>query len=270
MGDELNMHQHTLNPSDVNRFALQDAQYAFPYHYLPHFGPDGTPMRSRALSWGFEYLCYQQHLAALVRALAPRSLLEVGCGDGRFIGMFQDVPQRMGVDLSVSAIRHAKAFHADVDFRCMSAASLQQNFDVVVAIEVLEHIPDGEVGGFIRTLAERTYPGGHVLLSVPTTAVPTLPKHYRHYDEALLRQHIRDSGAPLQVLNLEHIYAPPTWLNVALRYTCNRFLVLDLRPLNRCIWNYIWRKARFAPLGRGRHLVATLLRTEAGIEMTGS
>jgi len=247
----------------VDRFNLQDGQYAFPYHYLPHFGARGVPMRSRFMSWGFEYLCYQQHVAELVRKLAPRSLLEVGAGDGRFVGMLGEVESRVGIDLSASAIRFAQAFYPAVEFHCMATAQLERQFDVVVAIEVLEHVPDAEVGGFLRDVATRTRPGGHVLLTVPSNAVPVHPKHYRHYDEAMLRSQIRDSGAALEVLSIEHVYAPPGWLDFVLRYTCNTFVVFELRPLNRLIWNYIWRRARVGATGKGRHLVAMLRRTEA-------
>jgi SAM-dependent methyltransferase len=249
--------------SSVDRFDLQDGQYAFPYHYLPHFGAQGVPMRCRAMSWGFEYLCYQQHVAARVRELAPRSLLEVGSGDGRFVGMLAEIETRVGIDLSASAIRFAKAFYPAVEFHCMPTTELERQFDVVVAIEVLEHVPDTEVGGFLRDLASRTQPGGHVLLTVPTVAVPVHPKHYRHYDEALLRTQLRDSGAAMEVVSVEHVYAPPGWLDFALRYTCNTFLVFELRPLNRLIWNYIWRRARVAAAGKGRHLVATLRRSDS-------
>jgi SAM-dependent methyltransferase len=251
-----------MSGTSVDRFGMQDGQYAFPYHYLPHFTGHGVPMRCRALSWGFEYLCYQQHVAGRVRELAPRSVLEVGSGDGRFVGMLTEIESRVGIDLSASAIRFAQAFYPSVAFHCIAASELQQQFDVVVAIEVLEHVPDAQVSRFLADIADRTRPGGHVLLSVPTVAVPVHPKHYRHYDEALLRAQLRDSGAPLEVMQLEHIYSPPGWLDFALRYTCNPFLVFELRPLNRLIWNYIWRHARFAAAGKGRHLVTTLRRTD--------
>lgn len=247
----------------MNKFALQDSQYSFPYHYLPHLGAHGVPMRSRGLGWGFEYLCYQHHVAAAVRDLRPGSVLEVGCGDGRFIGMLGEVASRVGVDLSAQAIRFAQAFHPEVDFRCAPVADIQQRFDVVAAIEVLEHVGDEHVAGFLCALADRTRADGHIVLSVPSDAVPVHPKHYRHYNEALLRRQIGESGAPVDVLQVDHVYGPPRWLDTVLRYTCNSLLTFELRPLNRWIWNYLWRRARFARPGRGRHLVAVLRRSSA-------
>lgn len=44
----------------------------------------------------------------------------------------------------------------------VDASKLNETFDVVTAIEVLEHIPDGEVGRFLRTLADRKHKRGPV------------------------------------------------------------------------------------------------------------
>src|SRR6185503_12913568 len=52
-----------------DKFALQDEQYHFPYHHIPHFGPH--PSNIRRLGWGLEYLCYQRILVERVRELAP-------------------------------------------------------------------------------------------------------------------------------------------------------------------------------------------------------
>lgn len=249
-----------------HKFALQDNQYRFPYHYLPHVSTRGVPMRTRGLSWGFEYLCYQLHLVERVRAMQPQSLLEVGCGDGRFVGMLDEVERRVGVDLSEPAIRFARAFHPSVDFRNGPMSTLREVFDVVVAIEVLEHVPDEEINSFLYSLAERVSPSGRILISVPSEVVPVHPKHYRHYNEKLLRSQIERSRAPVSVLSIEDVYAPPAWLDLALRYTCNPFLVFELRPLNRLLWKYVWEHARFASPGTGRHIVATLARSHGVAE----
>ena len=52
-----------------------------------------------------------------VRSLAPSSVLDVGCGEGRFIGVLDwGVKRRVGVDHSRQAVRFAKAFHQDAIF----------------------------------------------------------------------------------------------------------------------------------------------------------
>lgn len=247
-------------PGPIDRFALQDAQYEFPYHYLPHLH-DGHARRTRSLRWGREYLCYLLFLAEKLRGLAPRSLLDVGCGDGRLLSLLVGhVPECHGVDLSAGAIRFARAFVPGAHFAEASAAQLERSFDVVTAIEVLEHIPDEGCGEFLRTLAARCRPGGHVVVSVPTTNVPLNRKHYRHYDEALLRQQLAESGAPLQVRELEWVYRQPGWLRWLDRAVDNRHFRLEISALDRALWNHVWQRLRKASAADGCHLVATLTR----------
>jgi 2-polyprenyl-3-methyl-5-hydroxy-6-metoxy-1,4-benzoquinol methylase len=243
-------------------FALQDAQYEFPYHYLPHLH-DGHARRTRSLRWGREYLCYLMFLVEKLRALAPGSLLDVGCGDGRLISLVApQLPgcELHGVDLSAGAIRFARAFVPGAHFAEEPAERLTRSFDVVTAIEVLEHVPDEGCAGFLRTLAARCRPGGHVVVSVPTTNVPLNRKHYRHYDEALLRQQLAASGAPLEVRALDWVYRQPTWLRWLDRAVDNRHFRLEITALDRALWEHTWRRLRAASAADGHHLVATLVR----------
>lgn len=240
----------------MEKFDIQANQYAFPYHYIPYLQADGCAMRTRKLRWGLEYLCYQHHAVQLVAELNPASVLEVGCGDGRFIGMLQDkVARCVGVDLVESAIKFASAFHPRVDFRCVDVDAIAEEFSVVAAIEVLEHIPDAAVPGFIRSMCQRIRQGGHLVLCVPSDVRPVQKKHYRHYNEALLDSHVRSGGVALDLVSVQHVYDPPWWWNRINNATCGERLSLEIPALNRRMWQYIWRHRLAAP-GKGRHVVA--------------
>src|SRR3546814_6730143 len=91
------------------------------------------------------------------------------------------VPSITGVDRSPRAIRFARAFHPDIDFRVGDASSLSDQFDLVTAIEVLEHVPNDELPAFIRALRDRCRPGGYLIVSVPSALMPVQSKHFRHY-----------------------------------------------------------------------------------------
>jgi cyclopropane fatty-acyl-phospholipid synthase-like methyltransferase len=240
--------------SPDDKFALQDEQYHFPYHHIPHFHGD-HPSTVRRLGWGLEYLCYLRILVERVRAIAPASLLDVGCGDGRFLGLIgAGVARRKGVDLSTSAIGFARAFHPEVQFEAIDAADLTEQFDAVTSIETLEHVPDDAVGGFLRTLAARSR--DHVLISVPTTAVPLNKKHYRHYDLELLERQVAASGAPLALAGHEFIYRGSR-LMTALRWaTANRLWTLEIAAVQDLAWRYVWTRLRTATARDGHHLLA--------------
>lgn len=244
----------------ADRFALQDAQYEFPYHYLPHVDGD-TVRRTRSLRWGREYLCYLLFLVEKIRELTPATLLDVGCGDGRLLSLLVDlVPQCHGVDLSASAVRFARAFVPRADIAEKDAAQLDLRFDVVTAIEVLEHVPDEAVPRFFRTLADRCQPDGTVIVSVPTRNVPLNAKHYRHYDEAQLRSELSASKAPLALVTVDYVYRQPKWLRSLERAIDNKYFRLEVRALDRLLWRHVWQHLRAASAEDGHHLVATLRR----------
>ena len=245
-------------PTSLDRFQIQEARYAFPYHYIPHFDAPGRPSVLRTLSWGLEYLCYMHHIKQLVDSLAPASVLEVGCGDGRFIGLLGTVARRVGVDLAPRAIQFARVFNPDVEFFAEDAADLGETFDAVMAIEVLEHVPDEGIGQFLRTLAARTKDGGHVVICVPTTVTPVIPKHYRHYELSLFQQQLESSGAPLNIVQVDYVFRKTPALKLYLRLMHNAWWSFELRGVQHAVWRYIWNRLRVAQEGNGRHLVLVL------------
>lgn len=238
------------------KFEIQSGQYAFPYHYLPHFDDQGVPSRARVLEWGFEYLCYQGVIADRVRSLTPESVLEVGAGDGFFLNSLAGVRRRLGVDLDDRAIALALVFSDGAEFRAVDVADVDELFDVVVSIEVLEHVPDGVVPGFLSSVIERARPGGHVLLSVPSTVQPLNPKHHRHYDEGLLREHLRASGHELEDLRFEYVYREPWWLKLHLKATFNRFWFFESVWTRSVYWKLIQDWCTRAEASDGRHVLA--------------
>jgi 2-polyprenyl-3-methyl-5-hydroxy-6-metoxy-1,4-benzoquinol methylase len=114
---------------------------------------------------------FERTLAELFRTAGPRSLLDVGCGEGV---LTQQWAQRLkgrvvGIDLEDPAIQAEweKRRAPNLEYRVMKAENLpfaDGEFELAAAIEVLEHVPDPE-----HTVAEmaRVARGGHLLVSVP-------------------------------------------------------------------------------------------------------
>lgn len=245
--------------ADSNKFEIQENLYEFPYHYIPHFESDGTPSLVRRLNWGFDYLCYQKHLFEKVVAMQPQSVLEVGCGDGYFLGNLpKSIPVRIGVDLSSKAIAFAKAFNPHCTFYSQNAADLKETFDIVAAIEVLEHIPDESVSEFLNVLSSKVNDEGKVVISVPTVVTPLNKKHYRHYTVDLLERQLRESNTGLIIEDFEYIYAKPWWFWLFTRFFNNRMFSFEFKPFMRYAWNSVWNKYRLATSESGYHLIAIL------------
>jgi 2-polyprenyl-3-methyl-5-hydroxy-6-metoxy-1,4-benzoquinol methylase len=103
---------------------------------------------------------------------APRSIHDVGCGEGvltqRWARRLGD-GRVVGIDLDDPVLRAHWAAHAEpnLSYRVVEATELpfaDGEFSLAAAIEVLEHVPHPE-----RTVAEmaRVARGGHLLVSVP-------------------------------------------------------------------------------------------------------
>lgn len=177
-----------------NEQRAQEAEYAFPYHYLPSYRPNFSLHRS--FGWGINYVATIEFMLAELESLAFSTVVDVGCGDGRFAReMALKFPGRsvLGVDYSPRAIALARAMNPDVANLAFLAADVAKappvtGADVAVLMEVLEHIPPTECARFLAGVSATLRPGGRLLLTVPSSNVPVTPKHFRHFSDALLRQ----------------------------------------------------------------------------------
>lgn len=120
----------------------------------------------RRLMAGFE-----RTLDELMARAEPRSLLDVGCGEGVLVHRWAlQMPDAriVGIDLQEESIQAGWAARQapNLEYRTMPAENLPfatNEFDLATAIEVLEHVPEPE-----RTLAEMARCAErHLLVSVP-------------------------------------------------------------------------------------------------------
>jgi 2-polyprenyl-3-methyl-5-hydroxy-6-metoxy-1,4-benzoquinol methylase len=124
-----------------------------------------NPLVRRMMS-GFE-----RTLDELLDQAAPRSLLDVGCGEGvlvhRWARRLGD-GRLVGIDLEEDSIQAGwqERQAPNLEYRVMRAENLpfaDGEFDLASAVEVLEHVPDPE-----HTLSEMARcAAGHLLVSVP-------------------------------------------------------------------------------------------------------
>lgn len=106
-----------------------------------------------------------------VRPLAGRRALDVGCGAGLLCEPLARLGAEVtGVDAAAeniaAATAHAGGSRLAIDYRCGDLAELGlKDFDLVTALEVIEHVADKPA--FVAALAGALGPGGLMVLSCP-------------------------------------------------------------------------------------------------------
>ncbi len=143
------------------------------------------------------------------RPLAGRLALDVGCGAGLLCEPLARLGAAVtGVDAAEENIAVAKDHAASsglaVDYRCSEVAQLGlRGFDLVCAMEVIEHVADKNA--FLAALAAALAPGGVMLLSTPNRTVESrvllvegaerlgaIPRGTHHWDDFITPDELRD------------------------------------------------------------------------------
>jgi 2-polyprenyl-6-hydroxyphenyl methylase/3-demethylubiquinone-9 3-methyltransferase len=102
--------------------------------------------------------------------LAGKTALDVGCGAGLLTEPLARLGASVtGIDASPEVIavarEHAEAMALAIDYRAGDVQEFQCQFDLVTAMEVIEHVADPST--FLKALARRLAPGGLLILSTP-------------------------------------------------------------------------------------------------------
>jgi SAM-dependent methyltransferase len=128
-------------------------------------------------------------------------LLDVACGVGygtRFLtDRAEQLTAALGVELCKDAVAYANDRYANDRTGFLACDAMQfedaANFDTIVSIETIEHLPDPE--GFVERLVGLLRPGGHLVGSVPITpSVDANPHHLHDFTDRSFRHLVERHG----------------------------------------------------------------------------
>ena len=230
------------------RRQLQEEEYMFPYHYL--VSTEGRFSQVRVLWWGMIYRAYIDYIIDHLPHF--NSLAEVGAGDAKVISAVQRrFPDReyTAIDYSPRACALAKAMTTNIKV-------VQKNivhepvgeYDVVLCVETLEHIPLEEVVQFVQSLYQMTK---HLILTVPSDNIPVSAKHYQHFNRESLTKFLKPFTTDIQYVNRETIFS-----NLLMSLLANRCYAITSSRVQNLAYRWYKRSYQVASDEEGRQLVA--------------
>ena len=136
----------------------------------------------------------------LTQDLRPRSILDVGCGEGSLLKTLADAHPGAavaGVEIAENALHLARRTLPGAEFKVLDIADAlwERKFDLVVCADVIEHIADDETA--LRHMAAMANPGGHVVVATLQGRMrrfETSIGHVRNYAPGELQTKITGAG----------------------------------------------------------------------------
>lgn len=149
-------------------------------------------------------------------------VLELGSGIGNISRLLAEDARELVVtdveDEYLERLRRELPSHVQVeryDLEGPPPAALGSGFDVVISLNVLEHVADDRRA--IRDLTGLLAPGGWLLTYVPACALAfgtldTALGHHRRYDRALFAERMREAGLRVQRLEYMNLLGLAGWI----------------------------------------------------------
>jgi 2-polyprenyl-3-methyl-5-hydroxy-6-metoxy-1,4-benzoquinol methylase len=227
----------------------QETQYSYPYHYLPRVTGDGF---NQVLywSWGYRYLGRLKVVFELLDRIEFHSLLDIGCGDGRFLreaSLAYPNLELAGIDSSERAVTLAKQINPGLKFKQQDIldSPLETKWDVITLLEVIEHISPSELPDFMMAACGMLNPGGHLVITVPHLNEKLIPKHFQHFTLEKLRALLPPGFEETESFLFDR-NPPSLRLFLKLMGGSGRFYVISHQGLNNLLYNYYIKKCLYS------------------------
>ena len=180
----------------------QENSYHIPYHY-------GSLISKEDMLNNFSQHARYQNVIKRIKEFKNNSIkvLDIGCGDGRFaydLSKEEDLKiEYTGIDYSNNALNFAKVFNPhyrfiNIDLSKFSLDS-KNKFDVIVLIEVIEHIQPERLNDFLTNVSLLLKEDGITIITCPSKNIRIPKKHYQHFTEHSLRETLAKHFNSIQI-----------------------------------------------------------------------
>lgn len=248
-----------------NSQQIQEGQYRFPYHHIPHFRGNHFSHR-RVHPTGYKYYAYIHFVIDRVKEGGATKILDVGCGDGFFLSEARHkMPEAhlFGNDYSAKAIALAKAFNYDngvnlTELSCDQVIQEHGLFDTVISIEVLEHIPPDEIPSFASEMARALKPEGRLYLTVPSDNKKVQKKHFQHFNSDKLKAIFSPHFQVEEFTYLNRISVQDSLIKWALN---NNYWAISHPRIQTVLFNYYRDKLLIADKENSERILLTAKKT---------
>lgn len=177
-----------LEERQTYKTRLMEKEYEYPHNWLL------TRMNKLIYETRNEIACRELQLQPGDR------ILDLGCGDGKFCFKLTDSENQIlvcGIDISLRALRFAHFLAPEAVYsraNCTLLPFRNQTFDKIAALDVIEHLDDESESLTLKEIHRVLKDDGKLVVSVPTSRKRLEKRHWRHYDENLLREHLDSAG----------------------------------------------------------------------------
>lgn len=147
-------------------------------HLYENYGADfqSAPERfdsSAAVRWG---RAYDHYLRGWLPESKDARIVDLACGYGKLLYFFRERGYRRiaGVDISPDQVRRAREVVATVHQGDVLAflAGHSAEFDLITALDLIEHLTKDEVLRFVHSCFQALRPGGRLILQTPNADSP--------------------------------------------------------------------------------------------------
>ena len=211
--------------------ANQESEYCFPYHYVSKMPSVGFTQHF-VDSWGINYISTIDLLLRHIEKHQPKSLIDIGCGDGRLtreIHIHHPYIELKGIDYSQRAITLARAMNQEFpniqyDKIDIITHDFSEKYDAAILMEVFEHIPPDKTDAFLCGAHRTLKRGGILFLTVPHINKPVEYKHFQHFSIESISNFLSPYFDIIEALPFEKKGVLRLLLNKLL---CNKFYILN-------------------------------------------